>query len=141
MTSQLDLQTKPHRPVFPAMLQGLFCRCPNCQKGQLFAGFLAVTQRCKVCNEDFSHQRADDAPPYFTIFIVGHIIIPLVIWAEVAFRPDLWLHMTIWIPVTTLMALTFLRPIKGAIVALQWANYMHGFDPHAEPDFIPQPSE
>ncbi len=134
MTSSLSLQAKPHRGVFAAMLQGALCRCPNCQKGRLFDGFLQVTDKCSNCGEHYSHHRADDAPPYFTIFIVGHIIVPLVIWVEVVFRPALWIHMTIGIPVTIAMSLAFLRPIKGAIVALQWANYMHGFDPNAEPD-------
>lgn len=117
------------------MLNGMKCRCPNCQQGKLFDGFLKVTDKCKKCSEDYSHQRADDAPPYFTIFIVGHIVIPLLIWAEVTFQPSLTTHMLIWIPITIALSLAFLRPIKGVIVALQWANYMHGFDPNAEPDF------
>nr|WP_096176553.1 DUF983 domain-containing protein [Cohaesibacter sp. ES.047] len=111
------------------MKLGALGKCPSCQKGGLFDGFLQVTDNCKVCGEAYSHHRADDAPPYFTIFIVGHIVVSLVIWAEVAFRPALWIHMAIWIPLTIAMSLAFLRPIKGAIVALQWANYMHGFDP------------
>ncbi|MCT4655369.1 MAG: DUF983 domain-containing protein [Cohaesibacter sp.] len=129
------ITSNPPRPVWPAMVTGARCRCPNCQKGKLFSGFLKVSDKCAECGEDYSHQRADDAPPYFTIFIVGHIIVPLVIWAEVAFTPALWLHMAIWVPITIAMSLFFLRPIKGAIVALQWANYMHGFDPNSEPDF------
>lgn len=135
VTSSFSLQAKPRRDVFAAMLQGALCRCPNCQTGRLFGGFLKVSDTCSHCGETYSHHRADDAPPYFTIFIVGHIIVPLVIWAEVAFKPALWLHMAIGIPLTIAMSLAFLRPIKGAIVALQWANYMHGFDPNAEPDF------
>ena len=132
----IAFQTKAPRDVFPAMWQGFLGRCPNCGKGHIFAGFLKTADKCEQCGEDFSHHRADDAPPYFTIFIVGHIIISLVIWAEVAYRPALWVHMAIWIPITIAMSLAFLRPIKGAIVALQWANYMHGFDPNAEPEIF-----
>ena len=116
------------------MRQGALCRCPNCLRGKLFNGFLTVCDKCNLCGEDYSHHRADDAPPYFTIFIVGHLVVSLVIWAEVTFRPELWIHMVIWIPLTIAMSLAFLRPIKGAIVALQWANYMHGFDPNSEPE-------
>jgi hypothetical protein len=36
--------------------------------------------------------------------------------------------------VTIGMALGLLQPVKGTIVAAQWANYMHGFDPQALPD-------
>ncbi|WP_245417886.1 DUF983 domain-containing protein [Cohaesibacter celericrescens] len=130
----VSIETKPHRPVLAAMLQGCMGRCPNCKSGRLFNGFLAITPKCSHCHEDYSHHRADDAPPYFTIFIVGHIVVSLLIWSEITFKPALWIHMAIWIPITIAMSLAFLRPIKGAIVALQWANYMHGFDPNAEPD-------
>jgi uncharacterized protein (DUF983 family) len=139
MPSQITMHTRPRRPVFPAMLQGFLCRCPNCRASKLFDGFLKITPNCARCGEDYSHQRADDAPPYFTIFIVGHVMISLVIWSEVAFRPPLLVHMLIWIPITIAMSLALLRPIKGAIVALQWANYMHGFDPNAEPELFDHP--
>ena len=138
MTEQADQQlhfgAKPRRDVGSAMLLGALGRCPNCHAAPLFDGFLKVTDTCSNCGEVLSHHRADDAPPYFTIFIVGHIIVPLVIWAEVTFRPSLLMHTIIFFPLTIALALAFLRPIKGAVVGLQWANYMHGFDPHAEPD-------
>ena len=35
--------------------------------------------------------------------------------------------LAIWIPMTIILALAMIRPIKGAIVGLQWALYMHGF--------------
>jgi uncharacterized protein (DUF983 family) len=139
LNSQVSITSTPARPVWPALVNGAKCRCPNCEKGKLFDGFLKVADRCANCAEDYSHQRADDAPPYFTIFIVGHIIIPLLIWAEVTFHPSLTIHMLIWIPITIAMSLAFLRPIKGIIVALQWANYMHGFDPTSESDLPNQP--
>lgn len=133
--NRVSFETKPTRNVLHAMWHGFLGRCPNCTIGHLFKGYLTVAHRCSHCGEDFSHHRADDAPPYFTIFIVGHIVVSLIIWAEITFTPALWVHMAIWIPITIAMALGFLRPIKGAIIALQWANYMHGFDPDAEPDF------
>ena len=135
--NRIVFETRPPRDVFAAMWQGACGRCPNCKRGRLFDGFLTVTPRCTQCGEVYEHHRADDAPPYFTIFIVGHIIVSLVIWVEVAFRPALWIHMAIFVPITIAMSLAFLRPIKGAIVALQWANYMHGFEPGFETDVEP----
>jgi len=134
--------TKPHRPLLPAMLKGSLGRCPNCGKGALFNGYLTVRHACSVCGEELHHHRADDAPPYFTILIVGHVIIALVLAVEVAFVPPMWLHVALWIPLTIASSLALLRPIKGAIVGLQWAVYMHGFDPHAdnEDDVMLQPA-
>ena len=47
------------------------------REGKLFRSFLKVADTCSVCGEELHHQRADDAPPYFTMFIVGHIVVPL----------------------------------------------------------------
>lgn len=132
---------KPHRPLMPAMLRGARGRCPACGEAALFDGYLTVRHSCSACGEEFHHHRADDAPPYFTILIVGHIIVSLVLAVEVAFVPPLWLHAALWIPLTIASSLVLLRPIKGAIVGLQWALYMHGFDPDAEPDdVVPLPA-
>ncbi|WP_245926737.1 DUF983 domain-containing protein [Breoghania corrubedonensis] len=111
------------------------CRCPRCGKGRLFDGYLKVRPVCETCGEELFHHRADDAPPYFTILILGHVLISVVIGVEAAFRPPLWVHMAMWIPLSTLLALLLLRPIKGTLVGLQWALYMHGFDPNAEDDY------
>ena len=42
------------------------------------AGFFAPISRsspsCKVCGEDLSHARADDAPAYLTMLVVCHVV-------------------------------------------------------------------
>lgn len=100
----------------------------------MFHRYLKVAPACGQCGEALHHHRADDAPAYFTILIVGHVIVPLALWMEMAHRPALWLHAAVWTPATLILALALLPAIKGALVALQWALYMHGFDPDAEPD-------
>jgi len=129
---------KPARRILPAMMRGLMCRCPSCGKGKLFKGYLKTVHACEACGEEIHHHRADDAPPYFTITIVGHIIIPALLIVEVMYRPELWVHMALWLPLTIILSLGMLQPIKGALVGLQWALYMHGFDPDASED-LPEP--
>jgi uncharacterized protein (DUF983 family) len=125
---------KPKRSVFQAMFRGALGRCPACGEGRLFKRYLKVADHCPACNEALHHHRADDAPPYFAILIAGHLLVPLLIAFEVAFRPALWIHVAIWVPVTLAVCLALLPVVKGAIVGLQWALYMHGFDPDAAPD-------
>ena len=125
---------KPKRGVFTAMRRGARGRCPSCGQGRLFSRYLKVADHCAHCAEALHHQRADDAPPYFTIFVAGHVIVPLMLAFEVAFTPALWVHMLVWGPATIALCLALLPVIKGAIVGLQWALYMHGFDPQAEDD-------
>ncbi len=120
--------TPPPRPILASLANGARNRCPNCGGGAIFDGYLTVRDSCPACGQDLHHHQADDAPPYFAITIVGHIIVSLVLLVEIAYRPPIWLHMTIWIPLTLLLTLAVLRPIKGAIVAYQWALRMHGFE-------------
>ncbi|MBZ8132621.1 DUF983 domain-containing protein [Afifella sp. IM 167] len=121
--------TKTKRPVFSAILAGLTTRCPACTRGPMFTGFLKVREACSHCGEELHHHRADDAPPYFVMLVVGHVIVAGALALELAMHPPLWLHMVLWLPLTLLLSLVLLRPFKGAVVGLQWALRMHGFDP------------
>jgi uncharacterized protein (DUF983 family) len=100
----------------------------------MFRRYLKVADACPHCGEELHHHRADDAPPYFTIVIVGHIVVGLVLAVEMAYRPPLWVHAALWLPLTLILTLVVLQVVKGALVALQWALLMHGFDPEAKED-------
>lgn len=110
-----------------AMFRGLRGRCPNCGRGRMFSSFLKVVDRCDVCGEELFHQRADDFPPYIVIVLVGHTVVPLALTVEMAYAPPLWLQVAVWGPATIALALAFIQPVKGAVVALQWYGQMHGF--------------
>lgn len=126
------MQLQPHRPIGPAMLNGMRMRCPACGKGALFCAYLKVNEHCPNCGEELWHHRADDAPPYMVITIVGHIVVPLLLAVEMALHPALWIHLSIWLPMTLILSLALLPPVKGALIAYQWAIRMHGFDPTDE---------
>jgi uncharacterized protein (DUF983 family) len=131
MQKQDGRSTGP-RPVGQSLLRGAMLKCPACGVGALFRRYLKVSDSCAHCGEDLHHHRADDAPAYFTIVIVGHVVVSLVLMVEMAYRPPLWLHAALWLPLTIALAVALLAPIKGTLVALQWALLMHGFDPDAE---------
>lgn len=120
------------RPVLSSLLRGAAHKCPACGKGAMFRRYLKVADNCPNCGEALHHHRADDAPPYFTIVIVGHIVVGLVLAVEMAYRPPLWVHAALWLPLTVILTLVVLPLVKGALIALQWALLMHGFDPDAK---------
>jgi len=107
--------------------RGLACKFPRCGEGKLFKKWLKVTDSCNVCGEEFHHHRADDFPAYVVILIAGHLMVPLALELERVFTPPLWVHAATVIPLTILLCLAMLQPVKGAIVALQWRMGMHGF--------------
>ena len=116
------------------MLRGIAGRCPACGKGKLFSSYLKVAPKCASCGEELHHHRADDAPPYFTMVIVGHILVAGLLSVEKAFSPPTWVHMATWLPLAVIMILLLLPAVKGAVVAVQWALRMHGFGgPTGEP--------
>jgi uncharacterized protein (DUF983 family) len=119
----------PPRPIGQSILRGLCCRCPACGVGRLFPRFLKLAPVCASCGEELYHARPDDAPPYFVILIVGHIVVPLMLVVEEVFAPALWVTSTVSVVAACLLAVALLPSTKGAIVGVQWANWMHGFDP------------
>ena len=135
---QIDGRSTGSRPVFSSLLRGAMLKCPACGIGSMFRRYLKVADTCPHCGEALHHHRADDAPPYFTIVIVGHIVVSLVLAVEMAYRPPLWLHAALWLPLTVILALIILPSVKGALVALQWALLMHGFDPDFKEDSMPR---
>jgi uncharacterized protein (DUF983 family) len=118
---------RPARPLWDAMWRGFRGRCPKCGEGKLFASYLKVVDRCDQCGEEMHHHRADDLPAYLVIVIVGHVIIGAFLGVEATSELSMWQHLSIWAPLTIVASLALLRPTKGAVVGLQWANYMHGF--------------
>lgn len=123
------------RNVGRAIWNGMKLRCPHCGKGRLFRSYLKVTDKCDVCGEELFHHRADDMPPYIAILIVGHVIVGLMLELELHASIEPWVYLVTMVPAALILPLIMLPSIKGAIVGLQWANRMHGFDPtHRHPD-------
>ncbi len=121
-----------------AMLRGMRLRCPACGVSPMFRKYLKVADYCPSCGEALHHQRADDAPPYFTMFIVCHIVVAGVLASEQAWQPSVLTHLLIWMPLTLALSLSLLPIVKGALVGLQWALRMHGFGEGIDPS-DPQP--
>lgn len=115
------------RPLMTAMKRGFLGRCPHCGEGRLFRSFLKTVDRCDQCGEEMHHHRADDLPAYLVVVIVGHVIVGAFMAIEATSTLSTWQHLAIWVPLTIISALALLRPVKGAVVGLQWALYMHGF--------------
>jgi uncharacterized protein (DUF983 family) len=99
----------------------------------MFRAYLEVVHACGTCGEELHHHRADDAPPYFTIVLVGHMVVAGALALEQALAPPSWLHFVLWLPLTLALSLLMLPRIKGALVGLQWAHRMHGFGSGPDP--------
>ena len=93
---------------------------------------MKTADRCTICDLDLTGHQADDGPPYFTMLIAGHLIIPMALEMKRHLDPPLLVQFMIW-PLVLLVFTLFLLPVvKGGLIGIEWANRMHGFSD--EPD-------
>jgi len=129
MTDSVKQNETAPRDWRAALKTGFRMRCPACGEGHMFYRFLKVSDCCPHCGEELHHHRADDAPPYFTILVVAHVIGALMLLVEEHNDAlDVRIHMVLWPVLTLLLVFWFLPRFKGALIAYQWALRMHGFE-------------
>ena len=96
---------------------GLTCRCPNCGEGPLFSGFLKVADRCEACGFDLGAADSGDGPVVFIVLIAGGLVCFAALFTEIAFRPPVWVHLILWLPLAVILTLGLMRPFKGVMLA------------------------
>ncbi|WP_373085726.1 DUF983 domain-containing protein [Sneathiella sp.] len=115
------------RSVRQALFHGLRQRCPRCGIGDIYKSYIKVKHTCETCGLELHYQRADDAPPYFTMLIVLHFVLSGLLAVEQTYSPATWVQLTIWLPIALVSSLWLLPRVKGALIGIQWARRMHGF--------------
>ena len=120
--------TLPHS-LSAAMLRGIRGKCPRCGEAKLFGKFLKPIAMCPHCHQDFTHHRADDMPPYISILITGHVLVPLIIYFGAVADISMGQALAICLTLAAVLMISLLQPAKGGTIALQWWNGMHGFVP------------
>lgn len=91
-------------------------KCPHCGEGAMFKGYLTIREECDRCGLAFEPLRADDAPAYVTISIVGHIVVSGLLALEIYAHPPTWVQLSIWLPTTLILTLGMLPYVKGAVM-------------------------
>lgn len=102
------------------VLRGAMGRCPQCGKGALLHRYLKVMPACAHCGEKYGHISADDMPPWLTILIVGHLLVPEVWYVQRNFDLPLWVEQLLWPSLALVLILILLPRCKGACVAILW---------------------
>ena len=103
--------------IWNCLKRGFCRRCPRCGEAPMFVGYLAIAARCAHCGLEFEPIRADDAPAYFTISIVGHIVVSGLLVTEATLHPPSWFQAAIWLPATLILSLVLLPFVKGGVMA------------------------
>jgi uncharacterized protein (DUF983 family) len=109
-------------PAQSPFVTGLKGTCPRCGGGKLFAGFLTLAPRCSNCGLDFGFADPGDGPAVFVTLIGGIIVAGAALWVELRYEPPIWVHLAVFLPLTALVCIGLLRPVKGLLLALQYHN-------------------
>jgi uncharacterized protein (DUF983 family) len=88
----------------------------------LFRGLLKVEPTCRACGHDNGAYRADDGPAYFTLLIVGHVLVaPMLAFPFIwSWHPALLMGLTI--PLVGASTLATLAVVKGGFIGVQWGT-------------------
>ena len=105
-----------------AFLSGALGHCPNCGKGALFSGFLKITPLCAACGFNLGASDSGDGPAVFVILAVGFLAVFGMLFSLIAFNPPVWVLLVTWFPLSAILCLILLRPMKGLMVAAQIRN-------------------
>lgn len=128
MLAPIKRHDLPHS-LMAALVRGIKGQCPRCGDARLFRAFLKPVTHCPACQQDWTHQQADDFPPYVSIFLTGHLLAPLIIYLSMNSAVAMWQTLAICLGLACVLLIAFLQPAKGGTIALQWWNGMHGFEP------------
>lgn len=109
-------------PVQSSIKVGLRNCCPRCGEGRLFTGFLTLPAKCDKCGLEYDFADAGDGPAVFIMMIAGFIIVGCALWVEFTYQPPYWVHAVLWIPLTLLLTVGLLRPLKGWLIAQQYKH-------------------
>ncbi len=114
---------EPLAPGAPTPLQsGLRGLCPRCGAPGLFAGVARFAARCPACGLDFAGFNVGDGPAAFLTLIIGTLVLAAALALELTVHPPAWVHVVLWLPITTLAVLGSLRIAKGVLLALEYRN-------------------
>jgi uncharacterized protein (DUF983 family) len=88
----------------------------------LFSGYLSVIPACSTCGNDNEQYPSDDFAPYVTIFLVLHLMIPLLIMADRSWQMSVGMEMAVAIPIFLVATLLLLPFVKGMVIGFAWAR-------------------
>ena len=127
-----ETQTNRYKSSIQYLLVGarLSQNLPTMWQGAASHRLVKPQASCSACKEDFSHICADDGPAWLTLLIIGHAVVPLMLFFGRSDVVPLWLAI-LMLAVATLIGVYFILPrAKGIFIALIWltgATGQNGF--------------
>jgi uncharacterized protein (DUF983 family) len=130
----------PRRSFRTSLGRGLRARCPCCGQGRLFYRYLKVEPVCQSCGHDLDRYPSDDGPAYFTVLLVGHLVIVpfLILGAPLIWKAPLWILVPSALAAVAAITLSALPIIKGGVMGALYALDINRQDAHLHTSDTPE---
>ena len=112
----------PNRNAATGFMRGIARRCPHCGEGPLFSGYLKVAPNCDACGHETGAYRADDGPAYFTMLIVGHLLVAPMLALSFILTWPISVVLALSLTFVALATLALLPIVKGGFIGVQWGT-------------------
>ncbi len=96
--------------------------CPRCGARTLFAGVVRFADRCAGCGLELAAFNVGDGPAALLVLAWGAIVVALAITLELSVAPPWWLHVLLWVPLTSGAVIASLRVAKGWLLATEFRS-------------------
>lgn len=98
--------------------------CPFCGARTLYKGWVTLAETCSKCGLSFAEHDSGDGPAFFSITLLGFVVVGAALFVEFTYKPDYWVHLLLW-PVL-LLALTpiSLRFFKSYLLGWQYKSQL-----------------
>ena len=110
--------TKERKVSFAAKLP--FGNCPRCRAKTLFTGVISFGPKCRACGLNYSAFNVGDGAAAFLTLIIGAVVSGLAIWLQLRVEPPFWVHIMLWVPLTTFAVLAGLRYGKSRLLVAEY---------------------
>ena len=97
-----------------------FGHCPRCRARTLFSGVISFAPKCRACGLDFGAFNVGDGPAAFLTLIIGALVSGLAIWLQLKLEPPFWVHILLWLPLTTFAVIAGLRASKAKLLVTEY---------------------
>ncbi len=113
-------------PLWPILRAALSKRCPKCGQAPLFRTYLKQVDTCANCGEAFGHIRADDAPAWLTIIVMGHVLAFTLMFIAPSTNWPMWVNILVWQSFAIGMVFWLLPRAKAIFIAIIWRTGANG---------------
>lgn len=118
----------PTGPRIPLLTSAFKRTCPRCGHASIFAGYLALVDRCPHCGLPIERADTADGPAFFVMFAASPFAAMVGLVLLMGFSVDMWWAFGLTAVVYTALCVALLPPTKALMVAIQYKTRPDAFE-------------